>query len=99
MTIRHIVAWKLAAEDAGARAEQAKRISDDLNALRDVVPSIIDITVGPDVVGGGNWDVALVADFADADALDEYQHHPAHQAVVGYVRSVVSDRVAVDIEL
>lgn len=97
--IRHIVAWKLETDDDGERAAQARRISDDLLALRGVVPSIIDITVGPDVVGGGNWDVALVADFADRAGLDAYVTHPDHQAVVGYVRSVVSDRVAVDYEV
>jgi len=99
MTLRHIVAWKLAAQDADERAMQAQKIADDLNALRGVVPSIIDITVGPDMLGGGNWDVALVADFADRAALDAYQTHPDHQLVVGYVRSVVSDRVAVDFEI
>ena len=52
-----------------------------------------------DVVGGGNWDVALVADFADRAGLDAYQTHPDHQAVAGYIRSVVSDRVAVDFEV
>ncbi|MGB4778483.1 Dabb family protein [Microbacterium sp.] len=97
--IRHVVAWKLKTQDAGERTAQAQKIADDLSALRGVVPSIIDISVGPDVVGGANWDVALVADFADAAALDEYQTHPAHLAVVGYVRSVVSDRAAVDFEL
>lgn len=99
MTLRHVVAWKLATDDADVRAEQARRISDDLMALQGVVPSIIDIRVGPDVVGSGNWDVALVADFADEDALNAYVHHPDHQAVVAYVRSVVSDRVAVDFEV
>ncbi|MFT3797224.1 Dabb family protein [Microbacterium sp.] len=99
MTIRHVVAWKLAAEDPAERAAQAQKISEDLAALRGVVPSIVDLTIGPDVVGGGNWDVALVADFADQAGLDAYQTHPDHQAVVGYVRSVVSDRVAVDFEL
>ncbi|WP_336632913.1 MULTISPECIES: Dabb family protein [unclassified Microbacterium] len=99
MTIRHIVAWKLGSEDAVERAAHAQRITDDLLALRGVVPSIIELSVGPDVVGGGNWDLALVADFADAAALDAYQTHPAHQAVVGFVRSVVVDRVAVDFEI
>jgi len=99
MTLRHVVAWKLATDDAALRAEQAHRISDDLMALRGVVPTILDIRVGPDVVGGGNWDVALVADFADRAALDAYATHPDHLAVVGYVRSVVSDRVAVDFEV
>lgn len=97
--IRHIVAWKLAAEDAAERRAQATKIADDLMALRGVVPSIIDISVGPDILGGGNWDVALVADFADAAALDAYMTHPDHQAVVAYVRSVVQDRVAVDFEV
>ncbi|WP_460775900.1 Dabb family protein [Microbacterium sp. GXF7504] len=99
MTLRHVVAWKLATEDETERREQAQRIADSLNALRGVVPALIDITVGPDVIGGGNWDVALVADVADADALEAYQHHPAHEAVVDYVRSVVSSRVAVDFEV
>lgn len=97
--IRHVVAWKLASPDPAERAAQARRIADELLALRGVVPSIVDISAGPDVLGGGNWDVALVADFADEAGLDAYQTHPDHQAVVGYVRSVVSDRVAVDIEI
>lgn len=97
--IRHIVAWRLASDDAAERAAQARRITDDLLALRGVVPSIVDITVGPDVIGGGNWDVALVADFADRAGLDAYQTHPDHQLVVAYVRSVVADRVAVDVEI
>ena len=99
MTIRHVVAWKLATDDNALRAEQARKIADDLLALRGRVPSILDIQVGPDVLGGANWDVALVADFADVAGLDAYQTHPDHQAVVGYVRSVVSDRVAVDFEV
>jgi hypothetical protein len=99
VTIRHIVAWKLAATDEAERAEHAARITSELLALRGQVPSILDISAGADVVGGANWDVAIVADFADAAGLDAYQVHPAHQAVVGYVRSVVADRVAVDFEL
>lgn len=99
MTIRHVVAWQLATDDPALRAEQARRISDDLMALWGVVPSILDISVGADIVGGGNWDVGLVADFADQAGLDEYQTHPSHQAVVGFVRSVVSGRVAVDFEV
>lgn len=97
--IRHIVAWKLASEDAAERAEHAGRITRELSALRGVVPSIIDLAIGPDVVGGGNWDLALVVDVADRAGLDAYQTHPDHQAVVSFVRSVVADRVAVDFEV
>ncbi|PZU47576.1 MAG: stress responsive alpha-beta barrel domain-containing protein [Microbacterium sp.] len=97
--IRHVVAWKLAAEDAAERRAQAAKITADLLALRGVVPSILDISIGPDVLGGGNWDLALVADFADAAGLEAYATHPDHQVVVAYVRSVTADRVAVDFEL
>ncbi|MFT4211877.1 MAG: Dabb family protein [Microbacterium sp.] len=99
MTIRHIVAWQLATGDTAERAAQAARITAELGALRGVVPEILEITVGPDIVGDGNWDVALIVDVADRAALDAYQRHPAHQAVVAYVRSVVSGRVAVDVEV
>ncbi|MFV4913009.1 Dabb family protein [Microbacterium lacticum] len=97
--IRHIVAWRLATEDPAEKAAQSRKIAEDLLALQGVVPSIEAISVGPDVVGGTNWDVALVADFADQAALEAYQTHPDHQVVVAYVRSVVADRVAVDFEI
>ena len=35
----------------------------------------------------------------DAAGLDAYQVHPAHQEVVGYVRSVAGGRSAVDFEV
>jgi len=98
MTLRHVVAWRLAAEDADTRAAQAEEIADRLRTLRGVVPTIEALSAGPNVVEG-NWDVALVADFADRSALDAYTVHPDHQQVVAYVRSVVSDRVAVDFEV
>jgi len=97
--IRHIVAWKLKSEDPVEKAAQAQKVSADLMALKGLVPSIIDIAVGPDVVGGDNWDIAIVADFADQSALDAYQQHPDHQAVAGYVRSVVGERASVDFEV
>lgn len=99
MAIRHVVAWKLAAEDTATKREQAEQIASRLLALRGVVPGIEAISAGPEALYRQNWDVALVADFADRAALETYQEHPAHQDVVAYVRSVVSDRVAVDFEI
>jgi hypothetical protein len=98
--IRHVVTWKLAAEDADERAEQAAEVARMLNALDGVVPQLRSISAGansayPDT----NWDVTLVADFDSVAALEEYQVHPAHEEVVAYVRSVVASRVAVDFEV
>ncbi|WP_295101146.1 Dabb family protein [uncultured Microbacterium sp.] len=98
--IRHVVTWKLAADDAATRAEQAAEVARRLNALDGVVPQLRSITAGANVAyPDANWDVTLVADVDSIAALEEYQVHPAHEEVVAYVRSVVAFRVAVDFEL
>jgi hypothetical protein len=97
VSIRHIVLWKLAAEDADTRALHAEQMSERLLALEPVIPEIRRMEVGPNVAYPQvNWDFALVADFDDAEALETYRVHPAHQEVVAFVQSVVSERAAVD---
>lgn len=100
MTIRHIVAWTLAADDADTRADQAAEVARRLNALVGVVPSIRSLSAGANVAYPEvNGHVAVVADFDDLAALEAYQVHPAHQEVAAYVRSVVASRIAVDFEV
>lgn len=100
MSIRHIVLWKLAAEDADTRALHAEQLTERLLALPPIISEILSMQVGPNVAFPQiNWDLALVADFADVDALERYGAHPAHQEVVAFVRSVVSDRASVDFPL
>ena len=97
MTLRHIVLWKLAAEDADTRALHAEQIAERLLSLPARIPEIRSIEVGPNVAyPQTNWDVALLADFDDVAGLEAYQVHPAHQEVVGFIRSVVADRASVD---
>lgn len=100
MTIRHVVTWKLAAEDAAERGAQAAEVARRLNALDGVVPQLLSISAGANAAySDTNWDVTLVADFASVAAIDEYQVHPAHEEVAAYIRSVVASRVAVDFEV
>ncbi|MGP3534473.1 Dabb family protein [Microbacterium sp. RD1] len=100
MSIRHIVLWKLAAEDADTRALHAEQAAERLLALVGVVEEIQRMEVAPNVAyPATNWDLALVADFADVDALERYQAHPAHQEATAFVRSVVSDRAAIDLPI
>lgn len=100
MTIRHVVTWKLAAEDAATRADQAAEVARRLNALDGVVPQLRSIWAGAnDVYRDTNWDVTLVAEFDSVEGLEQYQVHPAHEEAAEYIRSVVSGRVAVDVEV
>ncbi|MBO0981720.1 Dabb family protein [Microbacterium sp. SD291] len=100
MTIRHVVTWKLKAEDPAERADQAAEVARRLNALDGVVPQLRSISAGANVAyPEANWDVTLVADFDSVAAIEDYQVHPAHEEVAVYIRSVVASRVAVDFEV
>jgi hypothetical protein len=100
MSIRHIVLWKLAAEDADTRALHAEQIAERLLALQPLIPEIRHIEVGANVAyPQTNSDVALLIDVDDVAALEAYQVHPAHQEAAAFIRSVVAERAAVDYTL
>ena len=97
--IRHIVSWRLAAEDAGQRAADAAGIKERLEALRGVVPAER-IDVGVDLgETDGNWHVVLDSDFATTAELAAYQVHPRHVEAAAFIRSVVAARGCVDYQL
>lgn len=99
--VRHVVMWKVD-ESALADAESVARVAGDLSArlqaLTDVIPGIVSMSAAPNgVAAAGNWDFALVADFADEEALEAYATHPAHLEVVAKIRAATSARAAVDL--
>ncbi|MFF1877048.1 Dabb family protein [Leifsonia sp. NPDC058230] len=100
MTIRHVVSWKLATTDPAERTEQAAAIKRGLESLPPSIPEILALEVGVNVLApGANFDVVLISDFEDADALARYVAHPDHETVAAYIRSVVGARSAVDFEV
>ncbi|MGB4136919.1 MAG: Dabb family protein [Microbacterium sp.] len=100
MTIRHVVMWKTNGQDAAERAAQAAEVARLLNGLDGVVPELRAIRAGANMLHPeGNWDVALVADVDDPEALAAYQVHPAHVEAAEYIKSVAASRVAVDFEV
>lgn len=94
MGFRHVVMfrWNDAADDAGRRA-----VSDALALLPAQIPEILRYRFGPDVgLADGNWDFAVVADFADQAGYEVYRDHPVHQAVItDRIRPLVAQRAAV----
>jgi hypothetical protein len=96
--IRHIVLWKLIAEDAGGKAESVAAIAGALEPLASVIPGITDLKVSANAAFlDTNWDVALVGDYESVEALEAYQVHPDHVAAAAVVRAHVSARACVDI--
>jgi Stress responsive A/B Barrel Domain len=97
--IRHIVAWKLKADDATAKGKSAEQIRALLEGLRPVIPEILQLSVNENVVLTElNWDLVLVADYNSAEDLKTYQVHPDHQRASAIITSLVAARASVDFE-
>ena len=94
--IRHIVSWKLRAEDEAGRAAATAEITRQLTALVPLIPEILTLTVGGNVNPAADFDVVLVADYESLETLAVYQDHPEHQKAAAVVRELVSARAAVD---
>ncbi|MFC0678514.1 Dabb family protein [Lysobacter korlensis] len=98
--IRHIVAWNLVATDPAERTTAFEQVKAQLEGLGGVVPGLRSISVSRDVgATAGNWDIVLVSEHDDEEALAVYQQHPDHVVAAGFTRSVTKDRVSVDVEV
>jgi diamine N-acetyltransferase len=93
--LTHVVMFKLKKPTAAVLAEAAAR----LRALQGVVPTLISIEVGLDVVHEGrSYDLVIINRFANQADLAAYQEHPDHQLVLDYLRPIVNASASVDFE-
>lgn len=98
--IRHLVLWKLAAQDPEEKARVVAEMAERFGALLPIIDGTERLDIRADLGDtDGNWDVVLDSDYRDAAALAAYQVHPAHVEVAGFVKSVVTARVCVDFEV
>ncbi len=99
--VKHIVFWTLAETALGRTAEEnAAEMKARLEALVGVVPGLLRLEVGTDLLRtDASADIALYAELEDRDALAAYQAHPAHVAVGELVRAVTTSRAVVDYEV
>ncbi|MFN6962244.1 MAG: Dabb family protein [Pyrinomonadaceae bacterium] len=92
--LTHIVCWKYKEEISDeVRRDHRER----LGALKAVIPEVIDLKVGADMLHlERSYDTGLVATFADADALNAYTVHPTHQQVAAMGKEIAAHVVSVD---
>jgi Stress responsive A/B Barrel Domain len=84
----------------GASSEEVEDLLSSIRALRDEVPSTVDLSVGEDVSGrSGEYTHALFTRFEDAEGLQEYMEHPAHLAVVEKLDATTTGRIVADYEI
>ncbi|MDQ6972670.1 MAG: Dabb family protein [Mariprofundaceae bacterium] len=92
--VRHIVMWKLRDKaDAGLLKKR-------LEALNGKIPGLLVLQVGIDFLASEqSADLVLLADLQDRAALDAYQSHPEHQAVVPLIKAAAISRTVADYEV
>ncbi|QLQ06322.1 MAG: Dabb family protein [Anaerolineae bacterium] len=95
--IRHVACFKFRTHELPSRITD---LMNNLAAIPDQVPEVISWSVGTNVLPiEFNYDAALVADFADKDALLRYYRNPAVRAVIDQIISVAANRISVDFEV
>jgi stress responsive alpha/beta barrel protein len=91
---RHVVLFRWT-EDV--TDEEKTTVEERLAALPAAIPEIKEYHYGPDTgINDGNYDFAIVADFADRADYVTYRDHPMHRAAVDeYIRPITATRAAV----
>lgn len=97
MTLRHIVSWKLNGETLEERDAQVARATEALEALPAKVSQIRALSVHKNELNEGtNFDLTLIVDLDDEQALREYAVHPEHLLVVDLMKQIVAVRAVTD---
>jgi len=92
--VKHIVMWKLRDK------ADAIEIKTRLEALAGKIPGLLHIEAGIDFLESEqSADVVLYAELENRAALESYQSHPEHQAVVPLVKAAAIARTVVDYEI
>ena len=95
----HIVFWRLtdAAANGQSTQQNALEMQRQFEALRGVIPGLLRCDLGIDVSRTEeSADVALYMEFESAAAYEGYNIHPAHKAIVGFIKQVKAERRVVD---
>lgn len=89
--LTHVVCFKF--EDL----QIAEQVKVRLLSMAGRVPSLRAIEAGVDVLRSPrSYDVALITRFDDLAGMEEYQVHPVHQEVAGFIKQHSKGSVAVD---
>ena len=79
----HMFAFRL---KPGVTAEQQERMLREIKDLQNHIPGVMKIQVGMNVSPrGGGYAIGGVMEFPDAAALEAYNVHPVHQALLKWL--------------
>ncbi|MBH0025058.1 Dabb family protein [Salinibacterium sp. SWN248] len=97
--IRHVVMWKLIAEDPAGQKAAVDAMAAALEPLAGQIEGLESLVVRLDAGNvAGNWDVVLISEHTSPEALVAYGTHPLHDGPAAVVGVHTRDRVCVDFE-
>ncbi len=99
--VKHIILWKLKDEFSDVEKIEIRRgIKAGLEALKGVIPGLVDIHVQTEFLPTSNADVMLDSTFESFEALKNYAVHDAHVDVANTkVRPFTASRMCLDFEI
>jgi hypothetical protein len=100
--LRHIVTYRFLPEAQGRTKAQNLALAAELaEEMKKNITELLSFTcgLGSPAQKEDNFDIVLICDLADFDALAEYKKNPAHKAFGTHCHAVSSDRAAIDFEL
>ena len=89
-------------KDLPGRTKQqtAEAMQEEFKSLPGIIPGLLRIEIGIDLSrSDASCDVALYSEFESRAALDAYQEHPAHKALLPFIREAVTERRLIDYEV
>ena len=93
--VKHIIMWRL--REGASKTADVELIKSLLESLAGKIPGLLKIEVGVNFIEDANAsDVVLYSEFVDRAALEAYQSHPLHLAVVPEVNARAIERRSAD---
>ncbi len=92
--IKHIVTWK---RQSNADDAAIGEIKQQLEALVGRIDGLLRLEVGLDISRSeASADLVLYSEFRDLEALNAYQAHPEHQALIPLLQASCCQRQVID---
>jgi Stress responsive A/B Barrel Domain len=91
--LRHVVIWSM----SEGHGEELEGLLREFLQLPEQIEEIAALSAGR-LLNEADFDAVLCVDVADADALERYRSHPAHQPSLTRLRSAASRVVVADYE-
>jgi hypothetical protein len=95
--LRHIVMFKLKGTEEVEKKQHSQQLKSAIEGLSGSIEQVKYMEVGVNInTNPSAYDLVLVSDFEDEEALNIYRDHPEHVKVIEIIQSIVASVHVVD---